>query len=187
VPILYAHIPEVDRALVNEQLFGSGTSIGWLTMIMRTEIFSHGLTGDQKKSPDEWLLPAPEFQRACELMLGRYRAMSIDEILGVPRAVHIFYAWDQAGDQTGPRALIADAFRTDQGLLNVLNAFTGTGTNSDIGRYTYLRLDELKRFSDEDITARLKSIAREGPTNLRGEADRLLRFANMARDEFQRV
>lgn len=174
VPILYPHILETDRALVNEQLFGTGASIGWLTSLLRTEIFSHGLWGERKKSPDEWLLPAPEFERACELMLARYRAMSIEEILALPRAVHVFYAWDQAGDEAGPRALIAQAFSTDRGLLNVLNAFTGTGTRSDIGRYSYLKLEDLKRFSDFDVASRLEKIARDGSKDIRDEAERLL-------------
>lgn len=182
VPILYARIPEPSRAHVNEQLFGSGASIGWLTSVLRTEIFSHGRWGDQKKSSDQWLLPAAEFERACELMLVRYGAMSIDEIIASPRAVHILYAWAQAGDDAGPRTLIAQAFRTDQGLLNVLNTFTATAISSDIGRYTYLKLDDLKRFTDEDIAVRLENIAREGPTNLRDEAEKLLRLAKTARD-----
>ena len=181
VPVLYSRIPEASLALVNEQLFGAGASIGWLTSILRAEIFSHGKWGDKKESPDKWLLPAPEFERACELMLARYSAMSIDEFIASPRAIHILYAWAQAGDDAGPRTLIAQALSTDEGLVSVLNTFTGTGTSSDIGRYTYIKLDDLKRFTDEDIPGRLESIARNGPTDLRNEAAKLLHLLKAAR------
>ncbi len=183
VPITYANLSGDERAAVNEELFSSGPALGWLTAVLRSEIFAHGVYGDQKKPSSEWLLPAAEFTRACEIMVGRYRTMSAVEILATPQAAHIFYAWKQAGDEEGPRAVLAAAAGTDEGLVEVLQAFTNSSSSSDRGRFTVLKRENIEHFIDyNDVVERLKTIATTGHAEIAEKARQLLAIIEASRD-----
>lgn len=182
VPILYAQLADSERAAINEQLFSNGAALGWLTSVLRTEIFAHGRYGDQKKPPEKWLMPEAEFERACDILIQRYQSLSMDEVLATPRALHILFAWNQAGDQEGPRALVADAIETDEGLVNVLSAFTTPRDSSDRGRYDVLKRENVMPFADYDsIVARLRSIAASGPSELSAKAKVLVQAVDSMR------
>lgn len=182
VPILYSALADSERASVNEQLFSNGAALGWLTSILRTELFAHGRYGDQKRLPDKWLLPETEFEQACNIMLMRYRSMTMDEILATPRAIHILFAWNQAGDQDGPRALVADALETDEALVKVFAAFTSSVDSSDRGRYDVLNRQNVQPFADYDsVVARLRSIAADGSTELSAKAKTLVKAVDSIR------
>lgn len=176
IPILYASFDDAERQSVNEQLFSNASAIGWLTSILRHETFAHGRFGNKKKSEIEWLLPAPEFERACDIMIARYAAMSIDDVLATPRPIQTLFAWLQAGDEDRPKALISAAINTDEGLLRVLDGITSRMESSNRGRYVALKRENVESFLDYDeAIKRLEIIAREGPPELRLRAEELLR------------
>lgn len=180
---LYSKIDESELAQTNEQLFRDGRALGWLTSILRTEIFAHGRFGNQKKPESEWMIPGAEFDRACELMVERYASMSIEQILATPRPVHLLYAWNQAGDESGPRELVASWISTDDGLVNVLGAFGSYVTSSDRGRYVVLNKDSIAPFMDfESAMTRVRSIANRSPSDLSEKARLLVAAADNARD-----
>jgi hypothetical protein len=76
-----------------------GKSLGWLTEILRDEIFSHGMVG-KKKDESRWLLSDEEFKEMLNLMFDRYRAARPDELLKIPYFMNILYAWLQGGCQS---------------------------------------------------------------------------------------
>src|SRR5436190_18760333 len=89
IPTLYSYLGDTERTAVNEELFSRGAALGWLTSVLRAEIFKHGRFGDRKSTPDRWRLPEAEFNRACDIMLARYQSMSMAEILATPESAHI--------------------------------------------------------------------------------------------------
>lgn len=183
LPILFGPLDGTERAAISKQLFEQGAAIGWLTSIIRSETFAHGKYGDQKKPPETWLLSEPEFEQACEVMLARYRAMTIAQLLSMPRPIQILFAWKQAGDEEGPRKLLAGATVSDAGLLEALDAFASRIDSSDRGRYTVLKRDNVEAFMDYDaVLNHLADIAKNGEAGLRDHAKRLLTQANDARD-----
>lgn len=48
--------------------------------------------------------------------------MTSDEVLATPRPLHILFAWNQAGDEEGPRKLIASATESEEGLVTTYEA-----------------------------------------------------------------
>lgn len=146
---LLRRIDPDQRALAITRLFSSGSALGWLTSLFRGETFAHGHFGDQRKAQSEWVLTEEEYHSVVGIMLARYAQLTLDQILSVPRALHVFFAWQQAGDDAGPKARMAEAAQTDAGLLKLLKAFIST-TNTDRGTFEVLRRDNIKYFMDYD-------------------------------------
>ena len=69
------------RAGCLHTLFAQGRALGWLTHILRSEIFSHGHYGDHAEPEDNWLLTSAEFTDALSTMFGRYREMPDAELI----------------------------------------------------------------------------------------------------------
>lgn len=181
VPILYAQLSDVERLVVNEELFGEAPALGWLTSLFRRETFAHGKYGNRARPSEHWLIPEAEFERACELMIARYRSMTIDEVLATPRPLHILFAWNQGGDEEGPRKLIASATESDEGLVTIYEAFTSSIDSSDRGRFTVLKRENVEPFADYDVVrSRLAAIATSGPPELRKVAQELSGAADAA-------
>lgn len=179
IPILYSRLGNDQRAETTQTLFAHGRALGWLTSVLREEIFAHGRFGNRKKTQDEWLLPDPEFELACQTMVARYRSMTIGAILASPRPLGIFFAWSQAGYEAEPREAIANSTRTDEGLVEVLSAFTTSVESSNRGRYTVLNKEYGNIFFDYDVAiSRLKAIATSGRLELRSKAQELVDAAN---------
>ena len=175
VPMLYSVLAEPERTAVTEELFAQSPSIGWLTTILRRETFAHGHYGNRAKPSTEWYLSAAEFTLASEIMLSRYRAMTIDDLLRLPRAVQVLFAWNQIGDEEGPRALINSAIVSDEGLVKVLSHLVSSINSSDRGRHKVLKRENVEPFTDyETAVSRLRSIALDGPTTLRADAQGLI-------------
>jgi len=185
VPILYAQFLNANlRLAMTEHLFGSSPSVGWLTSLFRREILAHGRWGDQKQSSEKWYLSDGELSRAIDLLIPRYRSMSMDQILDTPRPIHIFYGWNQSGDEAGPRKLVADATKSDEGIVRFLSQMTSVGQSSSRGNYTSLRRDAVTPFLDYDAALRhLKAIASGGSTDLAAKAQRLLEQAEIEEED----
>lgn len=183
IPTLYSKFSNDERGAVTQELFAHGQAIGWLTSVIRSEIFSHGLYGNKKTPSDKWILPAEEFSSAVEVIIRRYRGMSIDDILSTPQSIHILYAWKQAGDENGPRDLLKAAVEKDEGLVKVLMALTGSVTTSDQGRVTVLKRESVENFMDYEQTIdRLTAISKDGSPENAESARQLLAFSDASRD-----
>lgn len=182
VPMLLARLAPKDRPNVIRDLFGHGQSLGWLTSIFRHEIFSHGIWGNQAKPQAAWRLSEADFAEARNLMLSRYRLMSLAEVLAIPRPIHALFAWNQGGNEEEPRALVTDGTATDEELICVLEKMTGFIDSSDRGRYEVLKRSSLEPFLDYDSASERLTATAASSSALKGRASRLLAALNSATD-----
>ncbi len=170
------------RNEVIDRVFRLGPAIGWLSSLLRRETFAQGRYGDQAKSKDDWMLSAQEYDAVASTMIARYRAMPAAVILGQSRPLNMLFAWAQAGDEEGPRNLIAAESTTDEGLLRVLNAMV-TKVSSSSGTYEVIQPSSAKPFLDLEA-ARLRVLSIDVSTLTLDARQQLARvrtaFQNMA-------
>ncbi|MCK0533264.1 hypothetical protein [Sphingobium agri] len=105
------------------RMFAEGQAVSWLTSLFRHETFAHGRHGDRPDS--DRLLASDELDLVTEVMLGRYRRMSFDDIKAQLQPLSMLFAWQQGGDEDGPRNLLASEVDTDEGLVGTLQHLCG--------------------------------------------------------------
>ncbi len=160
VPKLLSKLNLAQRTRVIDEVFRDGRAIGWLSYIFRSETFGQGKFGSQKKPESEWLFTSEEYDRITKFMLKRYQSMNVDQILSVPDPVSLLYAWNQGGDENGPKELIGSYVKNDDGLVRILESLTSFVNSSDRGRITVLNRRNIEPFLDfDETTNRLKCIA----------------------------
>ncbi len=160
VPKLLSKLNLAQRTRVIDEVFRDGRAIGWLSYIFRSETFGQGKFGSQKKPESEWLFTSEEYDRITKFMLKRYQSMNVDQILSVPDPVSLLYAWNQGGDENGPKELIGSYVKNDDGLVRILESLTSFVNSSDRGRITVLNRRNIEPFLDfDETTNRLKGIA----------------------------
>jgi hypothetical protein len=174
IPFLLLRLEPVHRATVIATMFSEGAAIGWLTLLLRYEMLAHGRIDDGRRRPDsEWLFTDEELDRITEIMLSRYRMMSIRDVFGCPNPISLLFAWRQGGDEKGPRQLVEDNIISDAGLIETLEHLTTTIESSDRGRFEVLKKDNLSLFMDfEDVERRLHAL--EQHSELGKRASRLV-------------
>lgn len=165
-----------ERADVLNQMFTEGRALNWLTTILRRETFSHGRYGDRAKPEEERYLTAQELDAVTAVMIDRYRKLSVDDLVQSIDPVSLLYAWLQVGDDEGPKKLALEAFKSEEGLVSLLEAMRGRVTSST-GRYFVLKRANLEPFFDYDeARARAEEIAsRHERSGLVGRAQSLMR------------
>jgi hypothetical protein len=149
---LLRQIAPERRKNVIDRVFRDGSAIGWLSSLLRRETFAQGRYGDQAKPKDDWMLSAEEYDAVAATMIARYSAMPAEIILGHSRPLQILFAWVQAGDEEGPRALIAGEAASDAGLLRALSAMLTKVSSSDRGIYEVIQPSSARPFIDLDAT-----------------------------------
>lgn len=140
---------ETREALL-KTIFEDGRALGWLTHLLRRETFAHGRYGDQRRPEQDWILSEEEYDRIAEIMVVRYRALSISDLLAKSRPLNMLFAWAQAGDPDGPKGLLTRGVESDEGLISVLCAFITVTSSSDRGSYEVIARDNVKYFLDFD-------------------------------------
>jgi hypothetical protein len=120
------------------ELFVNGRAIGWLSEILRNEIFSHGHFGDRAQPESEWLLSAEDAD-VLATMLRRYREMPPSELMRVPKLLSLLFAWLHGSGSDEPRRWVQEQTATDAGLLAFLARVRGWAASSTIGIYYPLR------------------------------------------------
>ncbi|TWT12550.1 P-loop NTPase fold protein [Reyranella sp. CPCC 100927] len=159
IPLLLTRLEPVRRAVVIAVMFGEGAAISWLTSLFRHETFAHGRYGDRQRPEGEWLFTNAELDKITELILDRYRAMSANDVLGCASPLGLLFAWQQGGDEHGPRRLIEASIASDEGLVEALEHLTSPIVSSDSGKIDVLRKDNLAPFMDwQSITQRLHAL-----------------------------
>lgn len=182
VPILLRRLDPDERGAVIDALFENGAALDWLTTLLRRETFAQGRYGDRKRPESEWYLAPDELDRVSGLMIARYQALSFDALASHRRPISMLFAWSQAGDEDGPRALITKAAGTDAGLIKVLDTLTSGMESSDRGRYTVLKKDNVEPFLDfAAARERLDAIAKGDDPELAAAAKRLIGAADDAK------
>jgi predicted KAP-like P-loop ATPase len=162
IPFLLLRLESVHRAAVIATMFSKGAAIGWLTSLFRHEIFAHGRIGDRRRPDTEWLFTDEELDRITDIMLSRYRTMSIRDVFGCPNPISLLRAWREGGDEKGPRQLVKNNIISDEGLIETLEHLTTTIESSDRGRFEVLKKDNLSIFMDaEDVEQRLHALEQQ--------------------------
>lgn len=182
-PMLFARLDAEDRPFIVADMFKNSPAIEWLTDILRRETFAHGRYGDRKKPEREWLLSEAELDQVGATMIARYRKMSAADVLATPSPLNLLFGWSQAGDEDGPRALMAEAIKSDPGLIAVLDTMTSIRETSDRGRFRVLKNDNVEPFLDfAAVRKRLETIAAGDDEALAARARKLLGAAKEAED-----
>jgi hypothetical protein len=148
--VLLPRASEEERKTTLRAMFREGRAIGWLTHILRGEIFAHGRFGDRQTPPDRWLLTADEFDEVLSTMLQRYREMPTAELLDVPNLLGLLYAWMQGSGTNEARERVTALTATDEGLLTFLSAARSWVASSAHGVYYPLKRRDLEPFIDVD-------------------------------------
>jgi hypothetical protein len=156
VPILLSRLETEDRSVTLKTMFAEGTAIAWLTRLFRSDTFSQGRFGDQKKQEVEWLFTTGELATITNAMLARYQIMSVKDVMETIDPVDLLYAWKQGGDEEGPTKLIADASQTDEGFIETLEKLSKVITSRDLPSFLNF---EVAR----DRTVRLANAADSNP------------------------
>ena len=160
---VYSLLPRTTgeiRAESLQALFQHGQSTGWLTAILRGEIFAHGLYGDRQQPEEKWLLTREEFDSVLAMMLQRYRATPANQLMGVPHFLSVLYAWRQAGYGDEVKEWVQAQTATDTGLLDFLASVRSWSGSSTFGVQYPLKRRDLEPFLnfDEAIT-RLRALS----------------------------
>ncbi|MBS0234834.1 MAG: AAA family ATPase [Proteobacteria bacterium] len=155
---LFRRADAAQRAACIDALFTQGPSLGWITSILRSEIFAHGLFGDRPEPADQWLLTEAEFNQVLPAMLQRFRDADPVALMNAPELISLLYGWFQGGDQEGARAWVRARIQDDGGLLDFLARARGwRATGNRVLRPLNRR--DLGNFLDYDVAiARLGQI-----------------------------
>lgn len=180
-------IPELRKSMGAEksldaikQAFGHGESLGWLTALLRHEIFGHGRFGERRTRESDWLVTDPELDAIIDQMLSRYRRMSLDQFFDLPKAISALFAWAQAGEPEGPRRLIQNAAVDDAGLVGVLERMTNL-VRSSRENYVTLSRGNLDAFLDYDqARSRIEVLAANSGSPLQERAAKLKTYFEAA-------
>ncbi|MBL4721749.1 MAG: hypothetical protein JKY20_11545 [Alphaproteobacteria bacterium] len=173
IPLLFSSLDAPRRDAVITAMFYKGAAIGWLTSLFRNETFAHGRFGERRSLETEWLFTDVELDYITELMLGRFQAMSASDVLRCPDPISLLFAWQQGGDEQGPRKLVEANVVLDLGLVETLERLTGTTLSSDRGAVQTLTKTNIAPFMDfESVRQRINALAK-GNSDLRERASHL--------------
>jgi len=166
---LLRQVPQGDREDCLRRLF-EGRALGWLTDLLRGEIFSHGRYGEGAKSENQRLLTVAEFESVLMAMLRRFSETPPDDLMRVPNLMSLLYAWKQGSGTDDARRWVEAKTETDAGLLAFLYRARSWVASSSIGVYYPLKQRDLQNFLDyEDAVRRVGTIATSATAS---EADR---------------
>ena len=148
-----------ERSATVHSLFNEGRALGWLTDVVRDEIFAHGLYGDRPIPESDRILNEEEFGQVLNIVLNRYRDTPPEDLMRVPELLNLLYAWLQGGRSEEVRQWVKKQTATDAGLLTFLSRVR---TWMDVNGIQYypIKRRELQSFLDFDrATQRLQTIA----------------------------
>lgn len=149
--------PEMRPAAL--QALFHGRALGWLTSMLRHEIFAHGHYGDRAEPESQWLLTAQEFGDVLQLMLKRYRETPPETLINVPNLVSLLYAWAQGTGDGQARKWVQKQIATDQGLLTFLSRARSWAASNDVVSHPLQRRDLAPFLDFEQELRRLEVIS----------------------------
>ena len=163
------------RKNVLTSVFKDGSSIGWLSTLLRNELFSHGVTGDRSIPEEQRALAPEELFMVSSIMTERYAAMHINDLAAAPGADHVLFAWLQSGD-AGAAAVknwVAVETASDEGLLLFLDSIRSWRASGEKISHP-LYLSSICHFMDANVaTSRLNRIVSDQQPNAERASDLL--------------
>lgn len=165
-----------QRTSLVKNLFGSGKSLGWLTDVLRHEIFDHGLYGDRPKDSKEWLLTADEFKFALDAMISRFRSLTPETLRKTPDPIIVFYSWIQGkpGDMDAIRTKLTELLSDDDDFLEILDGMRSwRAINGEVSHP--LRKSTIDRFLNfDEVENRLNQLRSNADPMFADRAETLL-------------
>ncbi|WP_082508004.1 KAP family P-loop NTPase fold protein [Methylobacterium sp. Leaf113] len=150
VPSLLSRLDKPQRDETVAMIFKNGVAIGWLTSLLRHEIFAHGRYRHRAKPQSDWLFTDEQLDLIIPLMVSRYEAMSIQDLLSSPNPISVLFAWRQSGDEEGPRRLVEACSASDHGFVETMERFASPIQSSDRGRFKVLKEENIGPFMEFD-------------------------------------
>jgi len=144
-----------DDFFVN--LFKTGGAIGWLSDIMRQELFAHGRVGNESKPVAEQLLPDTVLDKVIDVMHQRYKEMDLNTLTESPDPLIMLYAWLQSNGQAELQAWVKSNVKSDVDIIEFLWACRSWMASDRV--YYPIRKSSVSRFCDYDkAVARINKI-----------------------------
>jgi KAP family P-loop domain len=141
------------RASSLRALFVEGAALGWLSEILRREMFSHGRFGDRPDPPERRLLSETELEEVLSIMLKRYRETDLGQLMAVPDLLNLLFAWLEGGGEDEPRKWVSERIITDKGFVDLLSRLRTWAAVNDIIYYPLKRAN-VEPFLDFDEAVR---------------------------------
>ncbi|WP_309628437.1 hypothetical protein [Brevundimonas sp.] len=138
-----------------ERLAGDGQAISWLTGgIGRSELWGHGLAGDQPTDEPSRILTAVQLRTFMDRVVGRILKLTRSEIIGLPRLGGMLFALrDSPWHAVETRKIlnrVAGPRTQDRDYLSFMEAMTGVVVSSDRGAYLTLSVKALRDLLGEE-------------------------------------
>ncbi|WP_374648415.1 P-loop NTPase fold protein [Rhizorhabdus sp.] len=112
------------------KIFAEGTSLGFVSHLLRDEIFAHGFYGEGSNAADTATKP-DTFDRVRKAMLQRYINRGLERIMQERHAITILYAWSQGGGRDDVIRAVAELTLEDEAFVTfMLKICSTTGSNS---------------------------------------------------------
>ena len=159
VDLLEEKAPSVRSQLL-DVIFESSSSLSWLVGdFLRTELFAHGIVGDQAKSPEERHLSAEEITRYSTVLKSRLGTAAENQTLAAyPELSGLLWGWRNLAGGEAPRAWVEAYTADDDALLSLLLEMRGVSVSDRV--YQPLRKSHVEQFMDwESMTERLVQMA----------------------------
>jgi hypothetical protein len=118
-------------------------------------------------------------------MIARYQTMTIREVGEAIDPISLLFAWQQGGDEDGPRNLISSQTADDSSLIRTLAALTTSINSSNGGRFDVLRRGNLDSFLNYDeARKRVSAIAAQTEDSEESQMAKRLAAAFKCGDEY---
>ncbi|QLC20761.1 hypothetical protein HFP51_00315 [Parasphingopyxis sp. CP4] len=149
------------------EIFEDGDAIGWLTDIVRSELFAHGRVGENARGNP--ILDGENLDIAIQKIQARFQEMSLNEIFKLPQPVSSLYGWYQSGDTNKPISLVKSSIESDDDFVSVLEQWSGiarVGNPDAFHEIVSLTPQNLSPFLDlGEIRTRLEGLLDESPSS----------------------
>jgi hypothetical protein len=143
--------------------FSQGADLDWLVEILRRETFSHGIYGNQQQAESDRIFNSALFAQIQEVMLARFRATPMQDLLAVMRPLSLLYGWLQILPETDNGevglAVTAHVNASDENMLSFFECLSQEPGRDDTG-LVLPRPADIERFVDlEALRVRLTALS----------------------------
>lgn len=145
---LIQRLSPADRQKFLPLFFTSCPSLAWLTSIIRSSIFDHGVFGHQARTDEERLLSRAEYDEVWEIFRSRLNDASPRDLLSTPKLIQTLYAWLQGGAEQEVRAWVRNCAASEEDLVRLLEGMQGY-VQSTAGSYFVVSRRDLEMFFED--------------------------------------
>jgi predicted KAP-like P-loop ATPase len=138
-------------------VFKTGKAIGWLSDIMRQELFAHGRVDNPKKLETDWLLSDTAIDKVIEVMHQRYKEMDLRALADSPDPLDVLFAWLQSNGEAELKEWVKSNVISDTELIDFLWACRSWMASDRV--YYPIKKSYVSRFCNYDeVVARIEKI-----------------------------